>query len=63
MVFIQVIMEWKWNTLEKIFQLKYVSHGPNIAKITEKMYFALSMGDALQNQTFLVLHPFGVYKG
>jgi len=49
--------------LEKIFQLKYVSHGPNIAKITEKMYFALSMGDALQNQTFLVLHPFGVYKG
>jgi len=46
-----------------MLQLKYVGHDPNFAKITEKMYFPLSRGDALQNQTFLFLHPFGVYKG
>jgi len=62
LVFIQVILEWKRNTLEIMFQLKYVGHDPNIAKITEKMCFPLSRGDALQNQTFLVLHPFGVYE-
>ena len=37
-VFIQVITEWERNTLEIMFQLKYVSHDPNFAKITEKIY-------------------------
>jgi len=61
-VFIQVITEWERNTLEIMFQLKYVSHDPNFAKITEKMHFPLSRGDALENQTFLVLHPLGCIK-
>jgi len=53
---------WKRNTLEIMFQLKYVGHDPNFAKITEKMHFPLSRGDALQNQTFLFLHPLGCIK-